>query len=121
MPRKHTNLIVVIGAALLAGSAIAADSRERHAHSFAKDVDAFHSVLAPLWHARVGKGRSQNVCAQSDKLERLAKAIHSANAKPLLTSIAALKTQCQTAPADIDAVFAQVHEAFHHLTEPQEN
>lgn len=118
MSKSNTNLIAATIAALLFGSAIAEDQHERHPHSFAKDVDAFHATLAPLWHARPGQERSQNVCAQVEKLESLATEIHSADPKALLSSLAALKAQCKTSPTKIDAVFAEVHDAFHHLIEP---
>lgn len=94
---------------------------EKHMHSFAKDVDAFHAALAPLWHAPAGKERAQNVCAQANKLESLATDIRSGDAKPLRASITTLKAQCQTNPADIDTAFSQVHEAFHHLVMPNRN
>ncbi|MCX7170126.1 MAG: hypothetical protein NTY41_07475 [Proteobacteria bacterium] len=118
---KHTNLIIVIAAALMVGSAVAEDKHEEHSHSFAKDVDAFHAALAPLWHAPAGNARSQNVCAHAPELESLARAIHSGDAKPLLASIGALKTRCQTKATDIDVAFSQVHEAFHRLSEPKKH
>lgn len=117
MSRIQTKLIVVIVALLTAGSAIGEDKAEKHIHSFAKDIDDFHAVLAPLWHARPGNERSQKVCAQANKLENLAREIHSGDAKKLLASIAELKAQCQANPPDIDALFSQVHEAFHGLAE----
>ncbi|OGS92622.1 MAG: hypothetical protein A2Z95_07260 [Gallionellales bacterium GWA2_60_18] len=111
-------MIVAIATVLFAGSAIGEGMGERHMHSFAKDVDAFHAALAPLWHAPAGKERAQNVCAQAPRLESLAREVHSGDAKPLLSSITALQAQCRTNPADIDAAFSQVHEAFHHLAMP---
>lgn len=119
MPGNHTNRIVVIVIALSAGSAFAQDKHENHLHSFAGDVDALHAVLAPLWHAPKGKERSQKVCTQAGKLANLAGDIHGADTGPLVESIAALKLQCQANPAKVDAVFARVHEAFHHLAEPR--
>lgn len=119
MSKRDRNLIAAIVTSLMAGSAIAEDPHEDHGHSFAKDVDAFHATLAPLWHARPGKERSQNVCAQAGKLESLATDIHSGDSKPLLASIAVLKAQCKTSPTKIDVAFADVHEAFHHLAEPK--
>ena len=119
MLRKVTNSIALIVAALLAGGAIAAEQHENHRHhAFAKDVDALHAVLAPLWHARPGKERSQNVCAKTNELERLAGDIRSGDPKSLLLAIAALKKQCQASPTNIDAAFFDVHEAFHRLAEP---
>ncbi len=121
MPSNPTNLIAMIVAVLLAGSAFAQANHEKHAHSFAKDVDAFHAVLAPLWHAKAGKERSQKVCTQADKLANLASGIDGADAKPLVKSIAALKVQCQANPTKIDAAFAQVHGEFHRLAEHEEH
>lgn len=119
MPRKNTNSIALIVATLLAGGALAAEQHENHRHhAFAKDVDALHAVLAPLWHARPGTERSQNVCAKANELERLAGDIRSADPKPLLQAMAALKKQCQASPTAIDAAFFDVHEAFHRLAEP---
>lgn len=115
MPKTQTKLIVALATVLFAGSAIGEDMGEKHMHKFANDVDAFHAVLAPLWHAPEGKERAQNVCAQAPQLESLATEIHSGDAKPLLASVTALKAQCQTDPAGIDAAFSQVHDAFHHL------
>lgn len=118
MTRIHTRLTLTIVAVLFAGSASGEDKGEKHMHSFAKDVDALHAVLAPLWHAPPGKERAQNVCAQAPRLESRAREIRSGDAKALLASIAALRVQCQANPSDIDAIFSQVHEAFHHLAEP---
>lgn len=117
MLKKQTKLIVATVAILLAGNAIGA---EKHMHSFARDVDALHEVLGPLWHAPKGKQRAQNVCAQVGKLESLSREISSGDNKALLASIADLKTQCKTNPSDIDATFSQVHDAFHHLAEHKE-
>lgn len=114
MLKKQTKLIAATVAMLLAGHASAA---EKHMHNFAKDVDALHEVLGPLWHAPKGRERAQNVCAQAGKLESLSREIHSGDTKVLLASIADLKAQCKTNPSDIDATFSQVHDAFHHLAE----
>lgn len=114
MEKKYTSLIAAVVAAQLVGSAIAEEQMHDH---FPRDVDAFHSVLAPLWHARPGKERSRDACAKADELESLAKDIRSADASPLLTSVAALKKTCQSNQADIDAALFGVHEAFHGLAE----
>jgi hypothetical protein len=119
MPGKHPNsIVVVVAAALMVGSVVAEDRHERHRHQFANDVNAFHSALAPLWHAQSGKERSQKVCAQATQLESLAREIRSADSRPLLASVTALKAKCQVNPADIDGAFSQVHDAFHRLAEP---
>jgi hypothetical protein len=119
MPKTTSIVIAAIVSALMVSIAIAEGQNENHAHSFAKDVDAFHATLAPLWHAKPGTERSQHVCAQAGQLENLATVIHGGDTKPLLASIATLKTQCKTSPNAIDAAFAEVHEAFHRLTEPE--
>lgn len=112
---------MLIGAALLAGSSIAEDAHEEHPHNFSKDVDAFHAVLAPLWHAKAGKERSQKVCAQASKLESLAREIQSGDAKALLAATMELKVQCKATQIDIDAAFSKVHESFHRLAEHKEH
>jgi len=95
------------------GSAIADD--HHHHHNFAKDVDAFHAVLAPVWHARPGPERLPSACAKVDELGRLASDIRSTDASKLVASIATMKTACQSKPGDVDGAFHDVHEAFHHL------
>ena len=117
MPIEHMKIIFVTAAALLAGSAFAEEKHENHAHAFAKDVDAFHAVLAPLWHAPAGIGRTKSACAKVEELANLAAAIHSGDAKPLLASVGALKTQCQAGSTDIDGAFSRLHDEFHRLTE----
>jgi hypothetical protein len=117
MRGRHPKLIAITAATLLVGSVAAEDQHDGHAHDFASDIAAFHSVLAPLWHAGTGRERSRQICAQAVRLENQAMEIHSADSKQLLTTLDTLRTQCQTSPANVDAAFAQVHEAFHRLAE----
>lgn len=108
-------LIKLFGASLAVaclGSAIADD---HHHHHFAKDIEAFHAVLAPVWHARPGPERLPNACAKVDELGRLASDIRSSDAAKLVASIATMKTACQGKPGDVDGAFRDVHEAFHQL------
>lgn len=119
MPGNQRFSIAATFAALLAGGAIAADRQNEHHHDFAKDVNAFHAVLAPLWHAQPGPERSRNVCAQAAQLASLAAEVRSGDAKALVASVAALQQRCQAKPAEIDAAFFDVHEAFHHVAERQ--
>lgn len=109
--KKFTTLLGSMLAVTFLGAAIADDHNHHH---FAKDVDAFHAVLAPVWHTRPGPERLPNACAKVDELGRLASAIRSTDATKLLASIAAMKTACQS-KGDIDGAFHDVHEAFHHL------
>ncbi|HEX6735287.1 MAG TPA: hypothetical protein VF096_10775 [Azonexus sp.] len=119
MFKPSLTLIAFAVAAQLAGSAgaVEQDHHHHHHHAFAKDVEAFHAVLAPLWHAQPGAERARNTCAQVGQMEKLAGDIRSGDAKPLRTTLAALRKQCRTKPADIDPAFAEVHEAFHRLIE----
>jgi hypothetical protein len=115
----HLSLIAVLAAALMMGGTLAEDSHDKHTHSFSQDVDVFHAALAPLWHAPAGKERSASVCAQTQKLESLAGAIHSGEAKPLVAAIKNLQAQCKADSTDIGTAFTQVHQAFHVLVEPK--
>lgn len=107
-------LIKLFGVTLAVTCLDAAIADDHHHHHFAKDVDAFHAVLAPVWHARPGSERLPNACAKVDELGRLASAIRSTDATKLVASIAAMKAACQ-GKGDVDGAFHDVHEAFHHL------
>lgn len=116
MQKKIAALLVIsLCAVRLAGAADASAKAEHHEHAMAKDADAFHAVLAPLWHAPASAERTDKVCAQTPTMEGLAAAIHSGDAKPLQAAVGALKQQCQAKPADIEHAFAGVHDAFHQL------
>lgn len=82
-------------------------------HQFAKDVDAFHAVPAPVWHARPGPERTQDACAKAGEMARLASEIRSTNASQLVASIPALKAKCESDKGGVDAALYDVHEAFH--------
>lgn len=118
MQEKNLRFVVVVAAALVVGHVGAQEPHDRHSHQFAKDIDAFHAVLAPLWHSRPGAERSRNVCAKAGQMETLSKEIRSADAGKLSASSVALKKRCQASPNDIDGALFDVHEAFHHLAEP---
>lgn len=122
MTKKQKRLIVAVVAAHMIGGTFAAEPRESqmHHHHFPKDVDAFHGVLAPVWHAAPGKERTRNACIKAEQMESLAKDIRSADASPLLASIATLKKKCQDGKGDVDGALSDVHEAFHRLIEPKQ-
>ena len=115
MNKIFTKMALAAASALCINAALAEGPGQKHHHDFPKDIDAFHALLAPIWHARPGKERSQNACAKAPEMERLAKDIHSADAKPLVASITTLKSKCKGKLADVDAAFFDVHEAFHQL------
>lgn len=118
MTRKQKQSLVALMAASMIGGAIAAEQHEHH-HHFPKDVDAFHGVLAPVWHAARGKARNQNACNKAGQMESLAKNIGSTDASALQASIATLKTQCQARKGDVEGALFDVHEEFHRLIEPK--
>ena len=119
MGKKSTSPILALAVSLLVGSAFAQDHHEGHMHhhQFPQDVDAFHSVLAPIWHAQPGKERSRNACAKANEMEKLAKDIRSGDASPLVAAVGSLKKSCRGKQGDVDTALTQVHEAFHRLIE----
>ena len=120
MTRTQKQLIVAIMAASMIGGAIAAEPQGHRHHQFPKDIDAFHSVLAPVWHAAPGKARNRNACNKAGQMERLSKDIGSTDASALQASVANLKKQCQTSKGDVEGALFDVHEEFHHLIEPKQ-
>lgn len=117
MIKKTIQLSVACVMGSLLGAAIA--DEHHHMHRFPKDVDAFHAVLAPIWHSAPGKERLQAACAKANEMEGLAKRIRSTDATELLGSVGVLKTKCQGEQGVVEAAFGDVHEAFHHLIEPK--
>lgn len=119
MTRKQKKWIAALVAANLIGGAIAAEAHEHtHHHQFPKDVDAFHGVLAPLWHAAPGKARNRNACRQAGQMERLAKDIRSTDTAGLQAGVAALQKKCRERKAGVEDALFDVHEEFHRLIEP---
>lgn len=116
MSKQVARMLIAVAAVQWLGVAVA---QEPHAHHrFAPDVDAFHAVLAPVWHARPGKERSRDACAKASRMEVLANDIRSADASALRASVAALMGKCKGKPRDVDGALHDVHEAFHRLIEP---
>lgn len=118
MAKQIEKILMVIAAVQWLGAAVAQEHHHHHHHRFAADVDAFHSVLAPVWHAAPGKERLRDACAKASRMEALAKDIRSTDASELRGSIAVLKGKCKGGSADVDGAFHEVHEAFHRLIEP---
>lgn len=115
MITKLTQLSIACVMGCSIGAAIG--DEHHHMHRFPKDVDAFHAVLAPIWHSAPGKERLQAACAKANEMEGLAKRIRSTDATELLGAVGALKTKCQGNQESVEAAFGDVHEAFHHLIE----
>lgn len=119
MTSKQKQWMVAVMAANMIGGVLAAEPHEHgHHHQFAKDVDAFHGVLAPVWHAAPGKARNRNACSKAGQMARLANDIRSADASGLQAGVAALKKQCRRGKGDVEGALFDVHEAFHRLIEP---
>lgn len=114
MSHRFAMLMLAISAAFSTSAAMAEDHHHPH-HAFAGDVEAFHSILAPVWHADPGRERSRNACAKGGEMEQAARDIRSADAASLLAAITAFKVQCKDKPSEADAALADVHTAFHRL------
>lgn len=114
-------------ASLTSAPAFAADEHKhehkhdhQHGHADARDVAAFHNALAPLWHAPAGKARIDNACAKADTLDQLAKDIKSKQAGALQEVTSLFKDKCKNSPAEAEAVFGKMHDAFHRVSEHKE-
>jgi len=118
MNKFNNGKLLLVVAAFLAGSALADEHDHMH-HKLSKDIDAFHAVLAPVWHARPGPQRTQDACAKAGEMARLANEIRSKDASQLVASISALKTKCESDKGGVDSALFDVHEAFHHLIDTQ--
>lgn len=114
---KHLTRIFLLLTTLLSVTGAAAEEPGHMHHHFAQDVDAFHALLAPLWHARPGPERSQNACRKAPEMATLAKDIKSADAAALVSASTALQSVCKGPLAGVDAALFDVHEAFHRLIE----
>lgn len=113
MNKKLFLSFVGFSATVATGMAIA--DEHHHPHRFPKDVDAFHAVLAPIWHAPQGSERLQSACAKAGVMESLAKEIRSRDASGLVNSVETLKTKCQGDQAAVERALGNVHDAFHQL------
>lgn len=118
MNKQFTRLFLAVLSVLWVSGA-SADNHEAMHHHLPADIDSFHSLLAPVWHARPGKERTRNACAKAAAMEKAANAIQSADASLLATASTAFKSKCEASPADVDAALFDVHEAFHRLIEPK--
>jgi hypothetical protein len=94
------------------------------------ELDAFHGVLAPLWHDE-SADRTAKTCTAVGELDTRATAIAAApvptgadaaawqkGGADLKAAVAALRTECSTAArARFQPTFSALHEAFHHMME----
>lgn len=91
------------------------------------ELDAFHEVLAPRWHAAAGPQRKKDTCAAVAEFKIRASAVASATAPPsvdgtkwsesgaaLTASVTSLETACAgTDDKAFDTAFTAVHDRFH--------
>lgn len=95
-------------------------------------LNAFHDVLAPLWHAAKGDTRTGNTCAAASDLHDRALAVdaggppanahqpdaYKERAKKLVVSVDDLGVECGKAGRpDFEKKFSAVHDAFHDVME----
>jgi hypothetical protein len=96
------------------------------------ELDAFHDVLSPRWHADQGEARTKDTCAAQPDMLAKAQAVEaaaapanvdatawSAAAAHLTKEVTALGESCAAEPAMFEPTFHSVHEAFHALMEMQ--
>jgi hypothetical protein len=98
------------------------------------ELQKFHAVLAPRWHAKPGPERIADTCGAIGEFRTGADAVvaaqppagrdaaaWSAGGKQLAEAVAALDATCQAHDAaGFEPAFAQVHERFHGLLEAGE-
>jgi hypothetical protein len=98
------------------------------------ELQKFHAVLAPRWHARRGPERITDTCGAIAEFRADADAVAaapapagrdaaawSAGGKQLAEAVAGLDAACQAHDAaGFEPAFAQVHERFHGLLEAGE-
>ena len=80
------------------------------ASSSRASLDAFHEVLAPLWHSPESGERTDRTCAAVPTLETRAQDVGDA---PLVEAVQALAAECTGDRAAFKDRFATVHDAFH--------
>jgi hypothetical protein len=105
----------------------AAARGEEHHHELTPELDAFHDLLAPLWHADKGDARRQKTCGAVPDFKTRAAAVKAAAAPAsvdaaawsgagaeLETAVSGLEAACGGAdPAAFDPAFEAVHTKFH--------
>ena len=98
------------------------------------ELQKFHAVLAPRWHAQRGPERTADTCGAIAEFRAEAEALvaapapagrdaaaWSAGGKQLAEAVAALDATCQARDAaGFEPAFAQVHDRFHGLLEAGE-
>lgn len=95
------------------------------------ELEPFHDVLAPRWHAEKGPKRMEDTCAAVPELQKDADALAkvtpprsthadtwTTGTKALVEAVAALDKTCKASDATaFEPAFEKVHESFHTLLE----
>ena len=125
------NTAPVAAAEPVATPPAAAPVADEHEHEFPPEVEAFHDVLAPLWHADPGPGRTDNTCAALEDLGDRAEAVATGTVPPLereeqlswqqaaellVVSVEELELVCdQEGRPGFEDSLSAVHDRFHAL------
>ena len=73
-------------------------------------IDAFHEMLAPLWHSPESPERTEKTCAAVPAMETRAQEIGDAR---LVETLHELQADCTGGRKEFQSRFAAVHTAFH--------
>lgn len=98
------------------------------------ELNAFHDLLAPRWHAAAGSQRMADTCSAIDQFKAAADAVGKATppvptnadtwttaTRALVAAVIELEDACVSkANGKFEAAFTKVHEAFHALMEQAE-
>ena len=77
-------------------------------------IDAFHEILAPLWHSAESPERTAKTCAAVPAMETKAQDVGDA---PLVEAVHALGAECAGDQKAFQPKLAEVHTAFHSAME----
>jgi hypothetical protein len=107
------------------------DHDKEHA-KLTPELNAFHDVLAPRWHADPGEARVTDTCAAQPEMLTKSQAVEAAAppadvdaavwtdaAHKLTAVVEALGQTCAGDRTAFDAAFSSVHDGFHYLMELQ--
>jgi hypothetical protein len=121
---RNQLLVLAIFMAACGGGTTTATVETNTAHEhegMSPEVEAFHEVLAPLWHQDPGPGRGQAACAASADLNTRAEAVAAAQpgdeSAALVSRAHALAETCANDPGVAEGALGELHEAFHALIE----
>jgi hypothetical protein len=103
---------------------------EHHGTGLPAELDRFHAILAPRWHAEAGPARHKETCAAVGDFQRGADdigkaaapagvdaAAWKAAAADLDAKVDALAVACPGPQTGFDAAFSTLHDAYHHIVD----